>query len=155
MGKLVPRLAGAVLLALSTAACNAPVISQADYPYYQTVAALFDKADLVVEADVSRDLRVVRQAPLRPVGDDPVTNPQAGAPPGEEPEGVVITVRAARVVTAYKGAVKAGQNIEVGELGGTLHGTTYEVAGAVPLSGGARHVLFLETYPDAPASLLN
>jgi hypothetical protein len=133
MRVFLTRLAGAVTLVL-VSACTGPVTVVADYPSYETVAALFDKAIVVVEVDVSNDSRVTRD---------------------EELDGLVITVRTARVVTAYKGAMKVGESIDVKEMGGTLEGVEREEAGAVPLTGGARHVLFLETYPDSPASLLN
>lgn len=148
-------LAGAVILALTASACGGTVTSLADYPHYGTAEELFDTATLVVEADVANTSRVTRQPALPAAGDDPVTNPQAGAPPGEEPDALVMTVRTARIVTVYKGAAKAGDTIEVGQSGGTIDGVRHEQAEAVPLTGGARHVLFLETFDNAPAVLLN
>jgi len=153
MRQFLVRLGGAVA-ALSTAACTSTSAVLADYPYYDSPAALFAKADLVVEADVARESRVAREWPQPGVGSDPVTNPQAGAPPGDEDTSVVITVHRASLVTVYKGTAKPGESIEVSQPGGRLDGVTYEVADAVPLTG-ARYVLFLATYPDGPADLLN
>lgn len=150
--RTLPGLVAAVLLGV--AACGAPAVSQADYPHYDSADALFGTATLVVEAEVAGDSRVTRLSPRLDGGTDPVTNPQAGAPAGEAPDAVVVTVRQARLLTVYKGAAKAGDTVEVKQLGGTLAGVTHETAGEVPLTAG-RYVLFLETYPDAPASLLN
>jgi len=141
------RLAGVVAVALGASACNGAVVSQADYPYYDTAAALFDRATLVVEAEVASGSRVARLEPRSDGGPDPATNPQAGAPAGQAPDALVSTVRTARLITIYKGSAKAGDSVEVQDPGRTLEG-------AVPLAAG-RHVLFLETYPDAPAALLN
>jgi hypothetical protein len=133
MRTFLARLAGAATLVL-VSACTGPVTVVADYPSYETVAALFNKATVVVEADVSGNSRVTRD---------------------EETDALVVTVRTARVVTAYKGAVRVGDSIDVKEMGGMLEGVVHQEAGGVPLTGDARHVLFLETYPDSPASLLN
>src|SRR4051812_1194829 len=128
MRQFLVRLGGAVVVALSTAACTSTSVAQADYPYYDSPAALFDRADLVVEADVARDSRVTREWPQPAVGTDPVTNPQAGAPPGDEDTSVVITVHRASLVTIYKGTARPGDSIEVSQPGGRLDGVTYEVA---------------------------
>ncbi|MEV0610294.1 hypothetical protein AB0I61_28400 [Polymorphospora rubra] len=152
---LLTRLAGVLVLTLGAAACVAE--SQVDYPHYESPAALFDRANLVIEADLSPDSRVTLLEPDPPTGTDPAANPQAGMESESEPAAgaLVITVYTARVVTVFKGEVRVGQNIEVKEMGGTLRGVRHEVAGAVPLNGGERYVLFLSTYPNAPASLLN
>lgn len=55
----------------------------------------------------------------------------------------------------YKGDAKPGQLIDVGQLGGSYKGVDYVQAEATKLKGGDTYVLFLETYPDAPAALLN
>ncbi|WP_212816750.1 hypothetical protein [Polymorphospora rubra] len=159
MRMLLTRLAGVLVLTLGATACVAVGVaeSQVDYPYYESPAALFDRADLVVEADLSPDSRVTLLEPDPPTGTDPAANPQAGMESDAEPApgALVITVYTARAVTVFKGEVRVGQNIEVKEMGGTLRGVRHEVAGAVPLNGGERYVLFLSTYPNAPASLLN
>lgn len=68
---------------------------------------------------------------------------------------VVITVRQVEVVKVYKGDAKPGQLIDVGQLGGLYKGVNHVQAEATKLKGGDTYVLFLATYPDAPAALLN
>ncbi|MEU6795730.1 hypothetical protein ABZ907_28905 [Nonomuraea wenchangensis] len=150
--------AAAVLLS----ACSAEghtIRYHADYPVYQTADELYQRATLVVEAHLGDTARVVQDRP-RPVppGADPRSDPRAGAPQGaaEPPqEPIVTTVHQARVVKVFKGTAKPGDVIEVKELGGTVDGVTYEEAEGRPLERNRKYVLFLETYPDSPASLLS
>ncbi|WP_203711207.1 hypothetical protein [Asanoa siamensis] len=141
---------------LAVAGCGRPfggrVVYQGDYPSYATVAELVDKASLVVEATLA-DPRDGVLYPSGAGGTDPVTDPQAGAPPGDS--GVVITIWTATVTQVHKGRTKPGALIEVQQTGGERDGVVYEQPGAVPFAEGTPYLLFLETYPDAPASLLN
>jgi hypothetical protein len=141
---MVGRTLCAVTLAatLALAACGEPaggrVLYQGDYPHYETVADLVAKSDLVIEATV--------------------TNPRSGVlyPTGEEPRpetGVVITIWSATVSQVHKGAAAA--TLEVQQTGGERDGVTYEQPGAVPFVAGRTYLLFLATFPDAPAALLN
>ena len=138
------------------AAAREPAVMQIDHPVYQTSAELFGKAMLVIEADVSTASRVERLRAQPGTGDDPRANPQLGITP-EPPldEGPPVTVRGVRIVAVFKGAARAGQDIEVQQPGGTIDGVEHRVEGAVPLRGGARYVLFLETFPDSPAAQLS
>ncbi|GLX01474.1 hypothetical protein Misp02_55600 [Microtetraspora sp. NBRC 16547] len=133
------------------------VTYHADYPAYDSAGNLFTKADVVVEATVSGN--PVRVQELKPdtTSDDPKLNPAAGAPAGQAApaDPVVITVYQAEVKKVFKGSAQPGQMIEIQQLGGQLNGVTYQEAEAHPLKQNTGYVLFLETYPDAPAALLN
>lgn len=131
------RLALAVVLVFLLAACdNRPsmraerVTYQADYPAYDTLAALHAKADLVVS------VRLAGRSEVRSL------------------EGLVYTVFTGTVERIFKGR-PGGGDIEIKQAGGEYRGTTFTEAGAIPLRPGRRYLLFLETYPDSPASLLN
>jgi hypothetical protein len=158
-------LAGALAIALGACSSTpaAPAEEQvvtycADYPFYGSADALFAKADLVVRATVSTQPGRVRRLMPTVSGTNPKLNPQAGLASPRTPtiaDSVVITVYQATVADVYKGAATAGQTIEVQQMGGTLHGVTYEVCDAHPLAGGNSYILLLQTYPDSPAALLN
>jgi hypothetical protein len=104
--------------------------------------------------------RIIKQGPNpQPDVTDPRLNPEAGAPKNAPaapaPEPLVQTVRSVEISKVYKGNVRAGQTIEVKEMGGIVDGITYKIADSTPLSTDNSYTLFLETYPDSPASLLN
>jgi hypothetical protein len=159
--------AGSLLVAGAMAACGTgspeagppaggTVVMQPDYPGYDSLEALYEHADLVIQARIagpgeSRELKPDAG------GTDPAANPEAGAPAAQAVphEPIVVTVFAAEVVEVLKGTAKAGQTIEVKQLGGVLNGVTYVDASATSLLADTTYLLFLQTYPNAPASLLN
>ncbi|MCT9931793.1 hypothetical protein N5079_16395 [Planotetraspora sp. A-T 1434] len=128
----------------------------ADYPAYDSADNLFNTADLIVEATVSTQPVSVQELKPDTAGADPKLNPAAGAPtPQEPPDPVVISIYKASVTKVYKGAAQVGQSIDVQQLGGTLNGITYQEEEEHALQQNQGYVLFLQTYPDAPAALLN
>lgn len=158
------RLGVAIAAAVLMSACAAhpsEIIYQADYPDYTSAQALYSRATLVVEARITGTPTVTKMgaAPLDPSSAaDPRLNPTAGAPAGvqaTEPDTTVITVYTAHVVKVVKGEAKPGQVIEIKQLGGSLDGVTYKEMHTTPFKPGTGYTLFLETYPDSPASLLN
>ncbi|GAA3588263.1 hypothetical protein GCM10022419_083220 [Nonomuraea rosea] len=161
---MLRRLGALVLAAVFVTACSAhedSVLYRADYPQYESADALYDKANLVVEARIvgaPRYLEEKVEAP-DPAETDPALNPNAGAPAGvaAQPEAppTVITVYTAQVVQVFKGQAQVGQSIEVKELGGSFEGVTYEEEHTTPMTQDGGYILFLETYPDSPAALLN
>lgn len=105
---------------------------QADYPQYQTLAALFAAADLVAEVDLAASVEV-RGAT------ETVPN--------------VHTVFAATVGRTYKG--QAPPRLEIKQGGGRHKGTDHVEIGSVSLQPKGHYLVFIEVYDDAPASLLN
>ncbi|MET8868177.1 hypothetical protein ABZW11_35045 [Nonomuraea sp. NPDC004580] len=161
---MLRRLGALILTALFVSACSMheeAVLYRADYPQYESADALFDRANLVVEARIVGEPRYLQEvAAPDPTTTDPRLNPEAGAPAelsGDEPEvpATVITVYTAQVLQVHKGEAKVGQSIEVKELGGVLDGVTYKEESTTALQPDTGYVLFLETYPDSPAALLN
>ncbi|SDY94155.1 hypothetical protein SAMN05421684_2456 [Asanoa ishikariensis] len=116
------------------------VVYQGDYPRYQSVAELLERATLVVEATTANP----RFDKLYPTD-------------GEKTEetAVVITVYDATVTKVHKGSARVGQVVQVKQMGGEIDGVVYEQPEQVPFRDGTPYLLFLETYPDAAASLLN
>ncbi|WP_405150387.1 hypothetical protein OG589_17525 [Sphaerisporangium sp. NBC_01403] len=136
-----------------------PVTYRAAYPSYDSLAALFKRADLVIQARLGDQTRIQTINPDTPTGDDPRLNPSAGvtapAQTGPRDSSIVLTVYQAKVLKVFKGTAGKGQLIDVGQLGGESEGVVYAEAGTASLKKGGTQLLFLEVYPDAPASLLN
>ncbi|MEV0237610.1 hypothetical protein [Nonomuraea sp. NPDC050786] len=110
-------------------------------------------------AQLGQQTRIIRMNPQPPGGEDPRLNPSAGVTGGaDQPQrdsSVVSTVFDARALKVFKGTIDAGSTIEVRQLGGALDGITYSEKGTSSLKAGKVQVLFLNTYPDLPATLLN
>jgi len=156
--------AGAVMMFLTACASathedahDKTVLYYADYPSYNDLRELAAGANLIVEGTVTGTPRILKQAADAPSGTDPQLNPQAGAPAGAQPapEPMISTVHTFQISKVFKGKATTGQSIEVKEIGGVLDGVTYKNADATPLAAGTKYTLFLQTYPDSPASLLN
>ncbi|MEV6816229.1 hypothetical protein, partial [Micromonospora sp. NPDC051296] len=153
----------AVLLSAGCGGLNparpSTVLYEADHPSYLTADDLARRATLIIEARFGGQPRVEKEFPSDASDiTDPQLNPNAGVPEQEQLNdrtATVITVHRATVEKVHKGSVKPGDIIEVKELGGTLDGVRYENADSAPISTGRSYLLFLETYPDSPASLLN
>jgi hypothetical protein len=159
---------GSIFVAAALAACASDaspqsaepaagetVVYHSDYPGYDTLPALYKKADLVVEARVAGPGQV-RELQASDGGSDPKANPNAGVDaPQQAREPVVVTVFQAKISHVFKGSAKVGGSVEVKQLGGQVKGITYQEEGAVALQGGTTYLLFLAVFPDAPASLLN
>ncbi|MEV7331896.1 hypothetical protein [Micromonospora sp. NPDC093244] len=158
---LIVRAVGALLLAAAATACSANadhgdaphpqnVLYRADYPSYATAGELYAGASVVVQGHVESAQRVVRLVQAAPPGQTLPAPVEA-----ERREGMVVTVRTVKVSRVFKGAVKPGDVVQVKQLGGKLDGVTYTEEHGVPLRENGQYTLFLETYPDQPASLLN
>lgn len=157
MTELVRRLSlvvGLVVGLAFNAACSGQktVTYNPDYPSYDSLSALYTKADLVVEAKIEPGSRVLVLLPGAGSGDEKA-NPGGNIP--ADRGAMVSTAYHATVLRAYKGAANAGQTIEVKQLGGQKDGTTYVEAGAEQLKPNQTYILFLATFPDSPASMLN
>jgi len=129
---------------------------QIDYPAYPDLPALFNKADLVIEATVDQGARAQYLHSSTPPANDPKLNPNAGTDKGQGGSAlIVVTVFPVNVYKVYKGDVTAGSTIAISQPGGTLDRQTFRAVGVTPLREGVRYILFLSVFPDAPASLLN
>lgn len=124
-----------------------------DYPSYDSPDSLYQKADLVVEAKIGETARVQEMTPSQK-DTDPKANPNAGVK-GKAPQSLVVTIYQATVVKTFKGTKAVGDTVEVKQLGGVLKGVTYRESSTSALKPGGTYLLFLATFPDAPASLLN
>ena len=124
-----------VLLAVSVHGCGRTESSHADYPGYSDLKSLFTSATLVVEAKV---------------GPGKVQELVISQETGEK---AVYTVYDVTVEHTYKG--ENDPVVPVKQAGGKLGRVSYVEDDAVALEPGTTVILFLETYVDSPASLLN
>ena len=133
---------------------TATAMMNVDYPYYETVADLAAKADLVVTVQIGGSRNDISR-PLQSEETNPTRNPQAGVSPSGSPEetGIPITVYKAIVNAVHRGRVAAGDTIEIGLAGGTFGGTVYE-SNEARLNSGGTYLLFLTSLPGHPASVL-
>ncbi|GJF27972.1 hypothetical protein KNE206_06720 [Kitasatospora sp. NE20-6] len=125
----------------------------ATYPSYTSSSELFGKADLVIEAVTLPGSEVRNLTPNVPTGTDPKLNPAAGTGAAAADQPLVVTVVAVTVGKVYKGAAKAGDRVEIKQLGGLL-GTTRYTSEDKQLTPGQSYLLYLTTFPDAPASMI-
>jgi hypothetical protein len=137
---------------------------QADYPVYGSAGELWERADLVAEIVIDgsgvRDrLRPTILAPDDEGYDDPAADALAGLGDDARAEveaeldaddGIPITVVEARIVRVWKGA-PGGATVAIQQLGDS----ETAAADVTYLADGEEYLVFLETYDDAPASLLN
>ncbi|MCQ6553905.1 hypothetical protein NPS70_11960 [Streptomyces sp. C10-9-1] len=162
----------AVLVALAASGCSAGdpaetetgsgkpgvVAYEADYPAFDSLDAVVKEADTIVKGTVVGS-KVEELMPEVSTGGDPLTNPQAGLSEEEarEVEPVVITVSTVKVSEVLAGDVKAGDTVEVSQLGGTLDGTTYREEHTTTLAeDGTQYLLMLADHGDSsPYDLLN
>lgn len=123
----VNAIAGSLLVLVGLGACDA-LSGGGDYPSYGSVDELYRSASLVVQA------RIADGAERRQITIGPDTTAE-------------YTVYRAEIERLFKGTT-ADQAVEVKQM-------TDGEDGAVSLNSGTTYVLFLETYSDVPASLLN
>jgi len=128
---------GLVAVALVGTACGLRSVDyHGDWPSYDSLDVLYDRADLVVQG-VLAGSSTVRKLDI---GDGTT---------------MVYTVADVTVAVVFKGSANTGQTVAVKQLGGRLDGVDYRAEAESYLSPGQTYLLFLETYEDSPASLLN
>ena len=127
------------------------VVYDSVYPYYSTVEQLVQTADLVIRATtISSEVRELNSA-IKPTTDDPVLNPGGEYQPSFD----VYTVYSFEVAECYKGCSTPGGIVEVKVPGGELDGIDYLASGEPTFKANKKYILFLTTFTDSPAVLLN
>lgn len=126
-------------------------VYQSDYPSYGSLDELFTRATAVVRGRVVGPARIA--TPTQPPAIAGQVSGSKESTAARDP--LVYTVRTLRVTQVSKGDISPGDLIEVKQLGGILEGREYVEAGSRPLQQDRTYDVFLQTYPDEPASLLN
>lgn len=125
---------------------------QADYPVYNSQAAMENKANLIIEGKIlSSEVKKINIAQITN-SNDPKINPSIDGKKSTEGNETEYTVSKVKVSEVYKGQnVNLGDIIEIKELGGA--GSKSENK---KLNKETDYLLFLESYPNGiPSSLLN
>lgn len=149
----------AVVLMLTACASGAQVSEEGpitvvvseDFPHYNSVNGLSEKADAVIKGKVV-DSRVEEiDDMIHTDSTDEELNP------GGELfiEKNIYTIYTIQVDESFKGNYKPGDKLEFKELGGQIGDTTFVSEDRIDISSANDYVFFLATYDDAPASLLN
>ena len=87
---------------------------------------------------------------------DEQTNDSERNPGGEtDRQSLPYTIYTVEVMQVYKGAVTVGNTIEMKQLGGTIDHVHYVQEDAMTIEIGNTYIMFLETYENSPASLIN
>lgn len=115
---------------------NSPIVICTDYQWYNGIEELFESADLVVQGKAvqSKDVKL-----------------NVGVNTKDSMPYIVSTFN---IEKTFKGDSKTN-TIEVKQLGGKIKDETYWVQDAEYLKEDRTYILFLKTYDDSPASLLN
>lgn len=125
---------------------------KADYPAYDSLESLVDTADTIVEGKVIG----YRYSRLN-ISQDIQLDNERHNPGGEKDNGTIpYTVYTVEIMKTYKGILNEKDEIQVKTLGGIIGNTEYVLSSDdTKLEKGKSYLLFLETYLDSPASLLN
>jgi hypothetical protein len=117
-----------------------PIVEiHADYPQYNNLNELYEKADLVILCtNSSNEVRSM----------DIFNDTQK-----EEP--FLYTISDVTINSVLKGNLSVEDSLEVKQLGGTYNNTLYIDSNVEQLKNNTQYLLFLETYENSPASLLN
>ncbi|MEU6711663.1 hypothetical protein ABZ897_09295 [Nonomuraea sp. NPDC046802] len=137
-------------------------VVSADYPNFTTAKDMWDKADLVLQANIT-GTRTTRDKPskiLEPGDegyDDPKANPLYGLSAedvakakklAEQEAGDIVTIAKADVTRVFKGDLGKGTSVEVRQLGGELDGETLTARDEVKLEQNKSYLLFLHAWDD-------
>ncbi|GAA0310346.1 hypothetical protein GGQ92_001601 [Gracilibacillus halotolerans] len=132
-------------------ASNKEIINTiSQFKFYDDIESLTTSADLIIKGTVTESTPKWLNTAMEPDdSDDEKVNPG-----GEiEPNTDIWTVHTVKIDYIYKG--EAGKTIEIKQFGGELDNTIMTDEHVTFLEKGEEYILFLETYEDSPASLLN
>jgi hypothetical protein len=134
--------------------CNSKkVILSAYYPSFDSLDAMSKKADLILQGKVISSKFEMLDVGSNSSTDNPKLNP-GGKTNNESLPYTIYTVKIANIL---KGDTSKGSTIEVKQLGGLDKdsNTQYVEDDSQSLQINSNYVLFLSTYNNLPASLLN
>lgn len=129
------------------------VTISADYPKYDTLENLVDRADTIVKGKIIdftySNLNITQEVD----SDNEYLNPGGEIDHSTTP----YTVYTIEIEKAYKGDYAENDVIEIKQLGGIIGNIEYVLEDNIDakLEKEHKYVFFLETYTDSPASLLN
>ncbi|SES68903.1 hypothetical protein [Anaerobranca gottschalkii] len=120
------------LLILTITGCKSVVKVHIIYPLYDDLDSMILSADTIVEGKIL-SMTVV----------------------GSEQEGVLYTVYDVEIITNFKGKFNSKEVIKIKQVGGETKDLVVTTDERVNLKKDLTYLLFLVTYEDSPASLIN
>ncbi|GAA0394010.1 hypothetical protein [Paenibacillus motobuensis] len=129
------------------------VLIDASFPKYSSIGELENRADLIVEGRIlSSTFKFlnVAQKPSDPT--DAQLNP--GTDPVDSPL-IPYTIYDVEIQKVYKGEVTEKETIQVKQVGGENQKTIFKVNDSTELKMNGDYIMFLATFDNSPASLLN
>ncbi|MCL2320986.1 MAG: hypothetical protein FWC47_02640 [Oscillospiraceae bacterium] len=149
---LIIAISGILLITSNnTTAKTQKVAIYADYPSYDNLQNLIDKADTIIKGKVIDFNYSYLNIIEKPESDNEFLNPGGE----KDTSSIPYTIFTVEINKVYKGSVNKKDIIEIKQLGGTLGNIEYIDKNAAKLNIGGNYIFFLETYPNSPASLLN
>ncbi|WP_338543424.1 hypothetical protein [Paenibacillus tundrae] len=141
----------------STPQAPITVIASEDFPNYPSINDLSDRADTIIKGNVIQTRVEALNDRVQASEADQENSQEVTLDAGNEELAFdkIYTIHTIQVAESYKGAFVAGDTLEVKQLGGQLNNTEIINDDHVSLIPTKDYVLFLETYEDTPASLLN
>jgi hypothetical protein len=127
------------------------VVVSTDSPKYSSIEELSKKANTVIEGTILSSKVEELNDVITTNIQDPKQNPGGATPTSKN----VYTVYTVKVSNSYKGSVQPGNTIEIKQLGGESNNKTYILEDGIKFVANKKYVMFLETYKNSPASLLN
>jgi hypothetical protein len=130
------------------------VIVSHDYPYYENESAIYEKASIVIRGTVI-DKRAEYMSHVGELTEEQKKDPKLN-PGGEvDKEKEFTTIYKIQVTDSFKGKVLKDDIVEIKQFGGETDDTIYIDEGAPQIEQKREYIMFLETYENSPATLLN
>lgn len=130
------------------------VITRADYPYYEDESAIYKKASLVIRGTVI-DKRMEYMSQVIELTEEEKNDPKLNPGGDVDEEKELVTIYKIQIIDSFKGDAVKGDIVEVKQFGGETNDTIYIEEGAPEIRKNSEYIMFLETYKDSPATLLN
>lgn len=130
------------------------VIITTDFPRYSTIEDLTKKADLVISGTILSSTVKELNDLITTNSQDEKLNPNSN-PPSSSNIYNVYTVYTIKVNDSYKGNVQPGDTIEVKVRGGEINDKNYIYEDGAKFIKNKKYLMFLASFPNSPAMLLN
>jgi len=127
------------------------VLVRQDFPHYKSIDSLSEKADVIIKGRVIKSRVEALNDVIYSTSVDEKMNP-GGELPEEKTNYTIYTIE---IVDSLKGNSKPGDTIEVKQLGGEVGNIEFISEENIDILTGNDYILFLATYENTPASLLN
>ena len=125
-----------------------------EYPVYYTIEEAKDAASVIIEGKVVSS-ETAALDPTETLTDEQEMDPEQN--PGGEVDIINIpyTIYTIEINQVYKGDVTVGNTIEMKQPGGVIDHVRCTAPDEAQIEIGSTYILFLETYSNSPASLIN